>query len=160
GWLHTGDIAEIDSEGYVFIIDRKKDILVLSSGENVPPSLLEQLLLHDACIEQVMVVGEAKTYLVALLVVNEVQLMRCWKKRKLPTDLNDSVEFRAWMLERMRKELHELASYMQIKKFMVVGEAWLQDTGCLTPTLKLKRQHISMLHKTEIDHLYSDFDVK
>ena len=157
GWLHTGDIVEIDDDGYVFIVDRKKEIMVLSSGENVPPALIEQHLTHDPCIEQAMVIGEGKVWLAALLIVNEEQLQLRWcgKKRALPENWREDKALHAWLLKRIKRELHDLASYMQIKKVILVSEEWTQLNGCLTPTLKLKRRHIRALHQVEVDACYT-----
>jgi len=162
GWLHTGDIVEIDDDGYVFIVDRKKEIMVLSSGENVPPALVEQHLTHDPCIEQAMVIGEGKAWLTALLIMNEEQLQSRWlgKKRALPEHWREDKDLHSWLLKRMKRESHDLASYMQIKKVILVSEEWTQLNGCLTPTLKLKRRRIRSLHQDEIDALYASSDLK
>jgi len=157
GWLHTGDIVEIDDDGYVFIVDRKKEIMVLSSGENVPPALVEQHLTHDACIEQAMVVGEGQAWLAALLVVNKEQVAMRWKARKrgvLAKSWCEDADFQGWLKKRIQHELCDLASYMQVRKFIVVLEEWTQENGCLTPTLKLKRRHIWDMHKHEIEDFY------
>ena len=157
GWLHTGDIVEIDADGYVFIVDRKKEIMVLSSGENVPPALVEQHLTHDPCIEQAMVIGEGQAWLAALLVVNEEQLQLLWrgkKQRAIPENWREDKALHRWLLKRIKQESHDLASYMQVKKIVLVPEDWTQLNGCLTPTLKLKRHHIRALHQEEIDAFY------
>ncbi|MDQ6955459.1 MAG: AMP-dependent synthetase/ligase [Mariprofundaceae bacterium] len=159
GWLYTGDIAEIDDDGYVYIVDRKKEIMVLSSGENVPPALVEQHLIHDPCIEQAMVIGEGRAWLAALLAVNEEQLLLRWqkdKRKKLPEHWREDAALQAWMLRRIKHELSDLASYMQIRKIAFVCEEWTQDNGCLTPTMKLKRRHIRALHQHEIELFYAE----
>jgi len=156
GWLHTGDIVEIDDDGYVFIVDRKKEIMVLSSGENVPPALVEQHLIHDPCIEQAMVVGEGQAWLAGLLIVNEEQLQSRWlgKKRALPENWREDSALHAWLLKRIKRESRDLASYMQVKRVILVSEEWTQLNGCLTPTLKLKRRHIRALHQEEVEAFY------
>lgn len=157
GWLHTGDIVEIDDDGYVFIVDRKKEIMVLSSGENVPPAVVEQHLTHDPCIEQVMVIGEGRARLVALLIINEEQLRLRWvgkKQGSLPENWREDSALHGWLLKRMRRETLDLASYMQVREIIIVAEEWTQLNGCLTPTLKLKRRHIRALHQEEIDAVY------
>jgi len=158
GWLHTGDIVEIDDDGYVFIVDRKKEIMVLSSGENVPPALVEQHLTHDPCIEQAMVVGEGQAWLSALLVVNAEQLLMRWKNKKrgvLLEGWREDAALQVWLKKRMQHELSDLASYMQVRKFIVVLEEWTQENGSLTPTLKLKRRHIRDMHQGEIEAFYT-----
>jgi len=162
GWLHTGDIVEVDDDGYVFIVDRKKEIMVLSSGENVPPALVEQHLIHDPCIEQAMVVGEGQAWLVALLIVNEEQLQLRWlgKKRGLPENWREDKALHSWLLKRIKRESRDLASYMQVKKVILVSEEWTQLNGCLTPTLKLKRRHIRALHEKEVEAFYTSSESK
>lgn len=160
-WLHTGDIVEIDADGYVFIVDRKKEIMVLSSGENVPPALVEQHLTHDPCIEQAMVIGEGQAWLAALLIVNEEQLQLRWrgkKQRPVPENWREDKALHSWLLKRITQESHDLASYMQVKKIVLVPEDWTQLNGCLTPTLKLKRRHIRALHQEEIDAFYGSLE--
>jgi len=157
GWLHTGDIAEIDEDGYVFIVERKKELMILSSGENVPPALVEQHITHDSCVDQAMVVGEGKPWLGALLVVNEERLRLCFEREKmgkLPEKWHGHERVIAWLSKRLKKELHDLASYMQVRKLILVQEVWTQESGCLTPTLKLKRRKIRALHADEIESFY------
>lgn len=159
GWLHTGDIAEIDDDGYVYIVDRKKEIMVLSSGENVPPALVEQHLIHDPCIEQAMVIGEGRPWLAALLVMDEEQVLLRWKKNKgkvLPEHWREDAGLQAWLLSRIKHELSDLASYMQVRKVVLASEEWTQENGCLTPTMKLKRRHIRALHQSDIDRFYDE----
>ncbi len=162
GWLHTGDMVEIDDDGYVFIVDRKKEIMVLSSGENVSPALVEQHVTHDPCIEQAMVIGEGQAWLSALLMINEEQLRLRWrgKKRVLPENWREDESLKRWLLKRIKRESQDLASYMQIRKLLLVSEEWTQLNGCLTPTLKLKRRHIRALHQDEIDELYASSESK
>jgi len=166
GWLHTGDIVEIDADGYVFIVDRKKEIMVLANGENVPPALVEQHLTHDPCVEQAMVVGEGQAWLSALLVVNAEQLAMRWRAKKyvkydlLPDGWRDNSALKGWLKKRMQHELSDLASYMQVRKFTIVSEEWTQLNGCLTPTLKLKRRYIRSLHGKEIEAFYASSDFK
>ncbi len=159
GWLLTGDIAEIDEEGYVTIIDRKKEIMVLSNGENVPPALVEQHLLHDPCVLQAMVIGESRSCVSALIVPDASGIDRLWaheKKQKIPSDWRKNSEVHTWLLHRLHRATHDLASYMQVKKFCLVNEEWTQVSGLLTPTLKFKRQKILDLHAAEVDAMYDD----
>jgi len=162
GWLHTGDIVEIDDDGYVFIVDRKKEIMVLSSGENVPPALVEQHLTHDPCIEQAMVVGEGQAWLAALLIINEEQLQSRWlgKKRVLPENWREDKALHSWLLKRIKQESRDLASYIQVRKLILASEEWTQLNGCLTPTLKLKRRHIRALHQEELEAFYEPSESK
>jgi len=159
GWLSTGDIAEIDDEGYVRIIDRKKEIMVLSNGENVPPALVEQHLVHDRCVLQAMVIGEKKPYISALIVPDENGLSNSWareKHRKLPGDWCKNSEVERWLLQRLQTDTHDLASYMQVRRISFVDEEWTQANGLLTPTLKYKRRKILELHDADVAKMYGN----
>lgn len=157
GWLHTGDIAEIDDDGYVKIVDRKKEIMVMSNGENVPPALVEQHITQDPCILQAMVIGDQRPHLVALVVADREMLEITWKRtmrRKFPDDWVSNPLVHGWLRTRMQKATRELPSYMRIHDFSFVQEEWTQANGLLTPTLKLKRRKIAESHAAEIESLY------
>ncbi len=158
GWLHTGDIVEIDDDGFVRIVDRKKEIMVLTNGENVPPAVIEQHLTQDSVILQSMVIAENRPYVVALIVPDMDGMRLAWKKDHggaVPDDWRTNSVMHQWMLERMRLDEHDLPSYMQVKRFAFVDDEWTQANGMLTPTLKVKRRMISELHAGEIEALYS-----
>ncbi|MFC1545795.1 AMP-dependent synthetase/ligase [Pseudomonadota bacterium] len=159
GWLHTGDIVEIDDEGFVKIVDRKKEIMVLSNGENVPPAIVEQHLTQDSAILQAMVIAEKRSYVAALIVPDMEGLASAWKKdhgSALPDDWKTNAVMHQWMLERMRWDEHDLPTYMQVKSFCFIDGEWTQTNGMLTPTLKVKRRMICELHSAEIEALYAE----
>jgi len=159
GWLHTGDIVEMDDEGYVRIVDRKKELMVLSNGENVPPAVVEQHLAMDPCVSQAMVIGDQRPYLTALIVPEEAQLGAVWngeQHRLLPENWRENAEVHRWLLERMHRCCHTLPSFMQVKDFVFVDEEWTQADGMLTPTLKFKRRKIMERHQAEIDAMYAE----
>jgi len=158
GWLLTGDIVEMDDEGYITIVDRKKEIMVLSNGENVPPAAVEQHLNQDPCFLQSMIVADNRPYVVALVVPDEAALAAVWQQDKgkaLPDDWRNNHDVSAWALQRMHHDEHDLSSYMQVKHFAFIDEEWTQDGGLLTPTLKLKRRKICEAHRELIESLYS-----
>ena len=158
GWLHTGDVVEIDEDGFIRIIDRKKEIMVLSNGENVPPTVIEQHLLQVPCIAQAMVIADDRDYVTALIVPDESCLHQAWlqaTRRPLPPDWRDNAEVHKWLLQRMHMEEHDLSSYMQVKRFAFVDREWTQADGLLTPTLKLKRRKIAECHADLIAALYT-----
>jgi long-chain acyl-CoA synthetase len=159
GWLHTGDKAVIDTDGYVRIVDRVKEIMVLSNGENVPPAVVEQHLALDPCVLQAMIIADGRDYVVALVVPDEPKLRQHWQRehgRPLPEQWRRDAGVRDWMLERMASDMHDLPSYAQVQRFMFVDEEWTQESGLLTPTLKLKRRLIVDLHKNDIRRLYAE----
>jgi len=159
GWLHTGDIVIIDDEGYVTIVDRKKEIMVLSNGENVPPALIEQHLNQDPCILQSMVIADKRAYVAALIVPDEEAMATVWQQdqqQKLPLNWRENQEVIAWLLQRMHHDEHDLPSYMQVKRYAFSDDEWTQDAGLLTPTLKLKRRLIMSHSRELIASLYPD----
>ena len=137
GWLHTGDIGEIDSNGYLKITDRKKDIIVNHGGDNISPSKIENLVCNDAKIKQCLVYGDKKNYLVALIVVDK-------------KDKNDST-IRS-IIENNNKKLSVIE---KIKKFKLIEEEFTIENGLMTPTLKLKRKKIIEKYKQDLENLYS-----
>jgi len=159
GWFHTGDLVEMDEDGYVRIVDRKKELMVLSNGENVPPARVEKRLAIDPCVLQAMVAGDQKPYLTALVVPDAAQLSavwRCEKRRQLPENWREHTDVHQWLLERMHRCCRDLPSFMQVKDFVFVDEEWTQTEGMLTPTLKLKRHNIMGRHQAEIDVMYEE----
>lgn len=157
GWLHTGDIAEIDAEGFVRIVDRKKEIMVLSNGENVPPAVIEQHLTRDPVVVQAMVVAEQRPYVGALIVPDPDALRQAWQqemRRPLPQAWQEDGEVLRWFRQRLQWDTRDLPSFMQVHAFAFVGEEWSQANGLLTPTLKLKRHRIAERHAEEIASLF------
>jgi len=159
GWLHTGDMVDIDDEGFIKIVDRKKEIMVLSNGENVPPAIIEQHLAQDRVILQSLVIAENRPHVAALIVPDMEGLASAWKKShggRLPDDWKTNPVMQQWMLKRMQGDEHDLPSYMQVKRFAFVDDEWTQANGMLTPTLKVKRRMICQLHASEIERLFSE----
>ncbi len=162
GWLSTGDIVELDDEGFIRIVDRKKEIMVLTNGENVPPAIIEQHLSQDSVILQSLVIAENRPYVAALIVPDMEGMALAWKKdhgSALPDDWKTNTVMHQWMLDRMRMDEHDLPSYMQVKRFSFVDGEWTQINGMLTPTLKVKRRMISELHAAQIESLYSGREI-
>jgi len=142
GFLHTGDVGEIDAEGYLRITDRKKDLLITSGGKNVSPQNIEAQLGRIAGVAQAVVVGDARKYLGALIVPE--QLARA-----------HDPEFVAHVEREIGKVNAQLAQYETIKKFKVLPAQFSIESGELTPTLKLKRKVVSQKYKKEIDELFA-----
>jgi len=138
GWLHSGDLAKI-VDGQVYITGRLKDILVLSNGEKVPPTDIEDAILQDNWVDQVMVIGEGRPFLVALIVPS---------KQGLNAD-------KEAFIERLAKDMCAFPGYEKIKDLVVCDKPWTVEQGLLTPTLKLRRQHILAEYADEIDAVYA-----
>ena len=147
GGFMTGDLVKIDHEGYVSIVGRKKHLIVLSNGKNIAPNYIESVLLKSNFIDQVMVVGDCRKFLSALIVPN-------WELDQLKS--YDS----AMMMTLIQSELDSyqlsLSNYERVKKFTIVNDPFTQDSGELTPTLKLKRDIILQKHGHLIELMYND----
>lgn len=158
GWFHTGDIGKIDSDGFLKITDRKKDIIVTSGGKNVAPQNIEGLLCMDKIFSQVVVIGDKRNYLVALVVPNRQEVEAFAKKQGLNymswEALLKTREIYKLFEERMRERTKELAPYEQIKYFDFLPEELSQEKGEITPTLKVKRKVIMEKHRQRIEDLY------
>ncbi len=136
GWLHTGDIGEIDSNGYLKITDRKKDIIVNHGGDNISPSKIENLFCNNEKIKQCLVYGDKKNYLVALIVTKQ-------------EDKNDTT------IRSIVENLNNSLSIIEkIKKFKLITDEFTIDNGLMTPTLKLKRKKIIEKYKQDLENLY------
>ena len=138
GWLHTGDIGEIDSEdGYLKITDRKKDIIVSAGGDNISPAKIENMITNEPEIDQCMVYGDKKNYLVALIVPSKDFLQ---EKDKI----ND-------VIENINKKLTLLE---KIKKIQLIDENFSIENGLMTPTMKVKRKKVTKKYKNQLEKLY------
>ena len=135
GWLHTGDIGELDKNNYLKITDRKKDIIVNLGGDNISPSKIENILCLNENIKQSFVYGDKKNYLVALI-VSEKEIN------------NEKIKL---IIENINKSLNLIE---KIKKFVLIHEEFTIENGMLTPTLKLKRKEIIKNYKQQLENLY------
>jgi long-chain acyl-CoA synthetase len=159
GWLHTGDQARIDSDGHLHITGRIKDILVLSNGEKVPPSDMEMAIALDPLVEQVMVVGEGKPYLGALVVLDP----ELWNGLAAEYDLDPSSgeslrseKIEGVILKRIRSQLKDFPGYAKIRRVALLLEPWTIENDLLTPTLKVKRQQVLDYCRQAYASLYDD----
>ena len=147
GWLHTGDIGELDHDGYIKITDRKKDIIVLSGGDNVSPQRVEGVLCLEPEIAQAMVIGDARKHLVALIVPSEEILLA-----NKPDSPNDSVK--KLLTDAVNRANSSLSVIEQVRGFDITEEAFTIDNEMLTPTLKNRRHKIIENYRDTIDSLY------
>ncbi len=159
GWLHTGDIGSLDEDGYLSIVDRKKELIITAGGKNISPANLEALLKSLPLVGQACVVGDGRRYLIALLVLDP-EVAPAWAvERGLPTGLAElaaAPEARA-ELERGVAELNARVSQVEgIKKFAILPDEWLPDSAQLTATMKLKRRGILSAYAPVIESLYDD----
>jgi long-chain acyl-CoA synthetase len=160
GWLHTGDQARVDAAGHYTIIGRIKDIIVLSNGEKVPPADMESTILLDPLFEQVMIVGEGKPYLAALVVLNEEH----WQTfaaglhvdPSQPATLRDPRVVKA-LTRHVAHQLKHFPGYAQIRRLYPELRPWTVDEGLLTPTLKVKRNQVLDRYQAAVEAMYADF---
>ncbi len=158
GWFHTGDIGELDSEGYLRITDRKKELLVLSNGKNVAPSPIEQALKESPYIEQAIVIGDNKNF-VSALIVPSYDGMKAWCESQSvstdPAELARDPKAYELLTKETVKACERFSHFEQVKKIAVLPRELSQDAGELTPTLKVKRRVVNKHFKNEIDGIYS-----
>jgi len=157
-WLHTGDVGHIDEEGYLFITDRKKDIIITAGGKNVAPQNIENLMKTSPYISQAMVYGDKKPYLTMLVTMDEDEITKFARDQKiLYQDLGDLTkkEEVIKLINHVVKEKNkELASYESIKKFRILEEELDQDKDEVTPTLKVKRKVVTAHNQDLLDGMY------
>jgi long-chain acyl-CoA synthetase len=138
GWLHTGDIGEIDSDGYLKITDRKKDIIVSAGGDNISPAKIENQLINCEAIDQCMVYGDGKNYLIALIVPNKDFKEQNEKINEIVDEINKN-----------------LTLVEKIKKFHLIEENFSIENGLLTPTMKVKRNKVIVKYKNILEKFYN-----
>jgi len=135
GWLHTGDIGELDSNNYLKITDRKKDIIVNLGGDNISPSKIENILCLNQLIKQSFIYGDKKNYLIAIIVCDKE--INKEKIKPVIENINEN-----------------LTSIEKVKKFILIHDEFTVDNGMLTPTLKLKRKVVIKNYLKQIENLY------
>jgi long-chain acyl-CoA synthetase len=158
GWFHTGDVGRIDDDGFLFITDRKKDLIVTAGGMNLAPQNIENLLKSDPFISQVMVYGDRRPYPVAVITLNPEELTKFARDQGLLASDAAVLVKHPKVLERVGRTVEEknshLQSYAKIKKFTVVPGDFTQEGGELTPTLKVKRKVVVEKYRQVLDELY------
>jgi long-chain acyl-CoA synthetase len=158
GWLHTGDIGHIDADGYLYITDRKKNLLVTAGGKNVAPAPIENSLKTSRFIEDVCLIGDRRKFVSALVVPDFERLTRWARERGLPTadprELARHSEVQDLFMEEIESRQKEFARYEQVKKCLVLEEPLSVEKGELTPSLKIRRSVVEKRFQDRIDDLY------
>ena len=158
GWFATGDIGEIDTEGFLRITDRKKDLIVTAGGKNIAPQNLENLLKADPYISQAMVYGDRRPYLTAVLTLDPDATSRYARAHGIPGETTPALaahpRIQQLLAERIAQLNQQLASYETIKKFIIAPTDFTPESGELTPTLKVKRKVVTQKYQAQLDRLY------
>ncbi|HKA63919.1 MAG TPA: long-chain fatty acid--CoA ligase [Methylomirabilota bacterium] len=158
GWFATGDIGRVDGDGFLYITDRKKDLIVTAGGMNIAPQNIENLLKGDPFISQAMVHGDKRPYPVALITLNPEELTKFAKTEGILDTEPASLARNPKVMERVNRIVEErndeLQSYAKIKKFSILPADFTVENGLLTPTLKVKRKVITEKYRETLDSLY------
>jgi long-chain acyl-CoA synthetase len=158
GWFHTGDVGEIDEEGFLHITDRKTDLIVTSGGKKVAPQKIENLLKTDPLISQVMVVGSGQRHLLALITLDQTRIKEIAGQEGITLSSAEEISSHPWVLsrikDRIREKTKELAPYEAVRHFCILAHDFTVEDEELTPTQKLRRQVIMDRYKELIEEMY------
>jgi long-chain acyl-CoA synthetase len=157
GWFHTGDVGEIDDEGFVRITGRKKEILVTAGGKNVAPAVLEDRLRAHPLVDQCIVVGDGQPFIAALVTLDAETVPGWARSHGKSADVSDLLEdpdLRAEIESAVEEANRSVSKAEAIRRFAIVPSAWTEEGGQLTPSLKLKRGVVLSEHREDVEALY------
>jgi long-chain acyl-CoA synthetase len=159
GWLHTGDIGRLDEDGFLSVVDRKKELIITAGGENVPPAAIENLLVSHPLVGQALAYGDRRPYVIALLTLDG-EVAPAWARaRGIDTDslaaLAEHPTVLAAVEEAVAAANLQLARVQQVKRWRLLPVEWTAESEELTPTLKLKRRVVHAKYADDIDTLYA-----
>jgi len=158
GWFHTGDLGEVDNDGFLRVIDRKKDLIVTSGGKKVAPQKLENILKADPLINQALVVGRGQPHLLALITLDRSRVAELAGKEGITIGEAENLASHPWVQGRVREIIHrtnkELAPFEAVRDFLILDRDFTVAGEELTPTLKPRRQVIVERYKDLIEDMY------
>ena len=158
GWLHSGDIGEIDAEGYLKITDRKKDIIVTAGGKNITPQYIENKLKASLYINDAVVIGDNRKYLTCLVIIDEDNVVKYAQDHKIQfstyKDLTGDPQIKALIQAEVSAVNESLSRVEQIKKFTILPKKLYEEDGEVTPTMKVKRKSIKAAFGDLIEAMY------
>jgi long-chain acyl-CoA synthetase len=157
GWFHTGDIGEVDADGYLKITDRKKDLIITSAGKNIAPQFVENAVKSSKYITQIIVIGDKRKFPSALVVPNQDSLQKIGEKHQIS---RAELYNHPLVLQEIQTDIdrlsEDLAPFERIKKIALLEKEFTIESGELTPSLKIKRNVVEKRYREVIDRLYSD----
>jgi len=161
GWLHTGDVGYFDDDGFLFITDRIKELIVTAGGKNVAPQPLENALKTHEFIAQAMVIGDHRNFISAII-VPQAEVLEAWAEENgIEGDLAAlcrNPQVIGHFASAVEEKMSAFSRYESVRKFTLVPEEFSQEAGELTPTLKLKRRVLLAKYADTIERMYEDAD--
>jgi len=158
GWLHSGDLGEIDEDGYLKITDRKKDIIVTAGGKNITPQYIENKLKASLYINDAVVIGDRRKFLTCLIMIDEDNVVKFAQDHKIQfstyKDLAADEKINKLIHEELKAVNETLSRVEQVKKFTILPKKLYEEDGEVTPTMKVKRNFVNEAFKDLIEAMY------
>jgi long-chain acyl-CoA synthetase len=158
GWLHTGDVGQLDEDGHLYIVDRIKDIIITSGGKNISPSEIENKLKCSPYIKEAMIIGDRRHFLTALIQIDYENVGNFAQNNKIPYTTFKSLAQNPAVYELIQSEVDKvnetLAQVETVKKFTLIEKEFDQDDNELTATQKVRRKQVTELFHKEIEAMY------
>lgn len=160
GWLHTGDVGELDEAGYLRIVDRKKDIIITAGGKNIAPQVIENKLKVSPYISDAIAIGDKRKFVSALIVLDEENVSKYAREERVAfstyADLASSREIVRLIDDEVQKVNRELARVEHVRRFSILPHRLHEEEGDVTPTMKVKRRILEQKYRSEIESMYGD----
>ncbi len=160
GWMHTGDVGEVDEEGFLKITDRKKDLIITAGGKNIAPQYIENLLKFAPYVNDAVIIGDNRKFISAIIVIDEENVVKYAQDRKVQyttfASLTRSEEVVALIQEEINKVNAQLARVENIRKFRILDKKLYTEDGEVTPTMKVKRKFINTHYRELIESMYRE----